>query len=290
MNGNLDILVFNVKSANAIWVSTPNNKNIMYDIGVGRTPEGRVFSPLQYVYQNGVRHLDALVLTHPHGDHVDGIDDLRLFSIGMLTCARQISRDEILAGNSDNAKDWVDAYLSLDRTYSTPVIDAESVYNPQNNGGVKILTFGQRETAVSNLNNRSIVSVMEYLGMKVLIPGDAEPAAFRQLLQDSNFVRAIKGVDVMIVPHHGRESGYCAEIFEHFSPRVCIVSDGEVQETDATPLYSQKATGVKVVNKHTEMLEKGRKCLTTRSDGAMLISFYANEANPNGAFRIETHV
>ena len=290
MNGILDMLIFNVQSANAIWVSTPNNRNIMYDIGVGHTSTGQKFSPLKYLYQKGVRHLDALVLTHPHGDHVDGIDDLRLFSIGMLTCARQISREEILAGNSDSANEWVDAYLSLDRNYSTPVIDAESVYNPQNNGGVRILTFGQQETAVSNLNNRSIVSVLEYLGMKVLIPGDAEPAAFRQLLQDSNFVRALNDIDVMIVPHHGRESGYCSEIFDYFSPRVCIVSDGEAQETDAASLYSQKATGVKVVNKSTGMLEKDRKCLTTRNDGAMLISFYTNEANPNGAFRIETHV
>ena len=290
MNGNLDMLVFNVQSANAIWVSTPNNKNIMYDIGVGHTPTGQEFSPLKYLYQKGIRHLDALVLTHPHGDHVDGIDDLRGFTIGMLTRSRQITREEILAGNSDRASDWVEKYLSLDREYTTPVDNTQSVYNPQNNGGVKISTFGQQETAVCNLNNRSIVSVLEYLGMKILVPGDAEPAAFRQLLQDPSFVEAIKGVNVMIVPHHGRESGYCSDVFDHFQPQVCIVSDGEVQETDATPKYSQRATGVRVLNASTGLIERDRKCLTTRNDGAMLISFYANEDYPNGAFNIRTHV
>lgn len=290
MNGKLDMLIFNVQSANAIWVSTPNNKNIMYDIGVGHTPMGQKFSPLKYLYQKGVRHLDALVLTHPHGDHVDGIDDLRGFTIGMLTRARQISREEILAGNSDGARDWVDKYLSLDREYTTPVDYTQSVYNPQNNGGVKISTFAQQETAVGNLNNRSIVSVLEYLGMKILVPGDAEPAAFRQFLQNPSFVEAIKGVDVMIVPHHGRESGYCPDIFDYFQPQVCIVSDGEVQETDATPNYSSRATGVKVVNRGSGELEKDRKCLTTRNDGAMLLSFYANEQFHAGAFKIETHI
>ena len=127
----------------------------MYDIGVGHTSTGQKFSPLKYLYQKGVHHLDALVLTHPHGDHVDGIDDLRLFSIGMLTCARQISREEILAGNSDSANEWVDAYLALDRNYSTPVVDAESVYNPQNNGGVKILTFGQRDDETNTFAEES---------------------------------------------------------------------------------------------------------------------------------------
>ncbi len=290
MNGKLDMVVFNVQSANCIWISTPNNKNFVFDIGTGTTNYGYEFNPLTYIYNQGVRTIHALVLTHPHSDHVAGIDKLGLFTIGTLYCARNISRGDILNGNMYGAANWVDSYLNLESGYRTPFSWNESPFNPGNNGGVKVQTFSQSTTAISNLNNRSIVSVVEYLGFKVLLPGDAEPAAFRVLMGDALFLEALAGVNVMVVPHHGRESGYCAELFDHFTPQVCVVSDGEVQETDATSKYSAKATGVTVINRDSGQIERNRKCLTTRNDGVMRFSFSINPTSCQGEYTVETHL
>lgn len=290
MNGKMDMVVCNVQSANCIWISTPNNYNFVFDIGTGTTNSGYEFNPLTYIYRQGVRNIDALVLTHPHSDHVAGIDKLGLFTIGKLYCARNISSEEILNGNKPGAATWVNGYLKLESGYRTPFDWSESPFNPGNNGGVKVQTFSQNSTAISNLNNRSIVSVVEYLGFKVLLPGDAEPAAFRVLISNPEFLAALAGVNVMVVPHHGRESGYCAELFDYFTPQVCVVSDGEVQVTDATSKYSAKATGVTVINCDSGQIESNRKCLTTRNDGAMRFSFSINPTSYQGEYTVETHL
>ena len=290
MNGKLHMTVFDIQSANCIWMSTPNNKNFIFDLGVGTTELGYEFNPLTYIYRQGVRSIDALVLTHPHSDHVEGIDKLSLFTVGALYCARNITRDEILDGNTHGSANWVDLYLGYERGYRSPLYWNTSPFNPKNNGGVKVQTFSQSTTAISNLNNRSIVSVIEYLGFKILLPGDAEPTAFRVLMQDGAFCEAVSGVNVLIVPHHGRESGYCAELFDYFTPQVCVVSDGEIQETDATSKYSAKATGVTVINQDSGQIEHSRKCLTTRNDETMRFSFYINPETSQNEFTVKTHM
>lgn len=290
MNGKLHMMVFNVQSANCIWLSTPNNMNFVFDIGIGREASGKVFNPLSYIYRKGVRTIDALVITHPHSDHVEGIDLLQLFSVKTMWYARGLSRRDIIAGNPYGKANWVDIYLRCVAAMQTTVYAWNSPFNPANNGGVDVKTFSQTNTSPSNLNNRSIVSIIQYLGFKIMLPGDAEPAAFGELLQDRQFTAAIKDVTVMVVPHHGRVSGYCGEVFKYFSPMVCVISDGEAQETDATSYYSQRCSGVNVrAGKH--VIQTNRKCLTTRTDGAMLFEFFKENQPPyDNYFTIDTHI
>lgn len=80
-----------------------------------------------------------------------------------------------------------------------------------------------------------------------------------------------------MVSHHGRESGYCVDIFKA-KPRLCIISDGRVQKTDATARYSGHATGWKVHNRNGSESQK-RNCLTTRSDGYVDIKIGKNSNN-----------
>ena len=51
----------------AALVQTDEGKNILIDIG----PDFR-----EQMLRNNVRHLDAILLTHAHRDHVGGLDDI----------------------------------------------------------------------------------------------------------------------------------------------------------------------------------------------------------------------
>jgi beta-lactamase superfamily II metal-dependent hydrolase len=78
----------------------------------------------------------------------------------------------------------------------------------------KMSFFTSSVCNTNNLNNHSIVTILEYASSKIIIPGDNEAASWKELIKDTGFVAAAKNPDVLVAPHHGRQAGYCYELFE----------------------------------------------------------------------------
>ena len=113
--------------------------------------------------------------------------------------------------------------------------------------------------------------------MKVVIPGDNEKGSFDELMGRTSFMNAIENADILLAPHHGRESGYNVDFVNHVNPRLTVVSDGRFCETSANGRYSAKSRGWTVHRRNGMSIE--RKCLTTNSDGEVLVKFGYNDDN-----------
>ena len=103
--------------------------------------------------------------------------------------------------------------------------------------------------------------------MKFLMPGDNESSSWKELLGRQDFVSAIQNTHVLIAPHHGRESGFHAPLFERITPMLTIISDGRVVDTSATSRYSAESKGWVVTRRNGPRTE--RKSVTTRNDGVI---------------------
>ena len=141
------------------------------------------------------------------------------------------------------------------------------VTKPENNGGVSVKTFIPSQAPPGNLNNHSVVTVLEYSGVKILIPGDNEPPSWEELLNQPDFVTAIAGTHVLVASHHGRASGFHSPLFDHFHPLITLISDGRVVDTSATARYTNVTQGWPVSKRNGTRHD--RKCVTTRNDGAI---------------------
>jgi beta-lactamase superfamily II metal-dependent hydrolase len=270
-------IIWDVQHGSAATVVTPNNKYIAIDLGTGSFGSNNTtFSPLLHLKSNfNVSQLHTVILTHPHRDHLDDICNFDALSPQILHRANHLTEDDIRKGNQVSDKNIIDKYLEIDKRYNQPVTDDLHFQNPNNLGGVKIQTFIPYTSATSNINNHSVVTVLTYAGSKMIIPGDNEPSAWKELLKDSSFLAAISGTDIFVAPHHGRESGYCSELFDKISPKLVIVSDGRFTDTSFTNTYSQKASGWKV-HKRNGGTSVQRNCITTRQDGVISVEFTEN--------------
>lgn len=67
---------------------------------------------------------------------------------------------------------------------------------------------------------------------------------------------------MLIASHHGRESGYCAEVFDYCSPSVIVFSDGPIVHATQgmSDAYARHATGI-------QFNGEKRYVLSTRRDG-----------------------
>lgn len=259
---------WDVQHGSATWLRMPNGQSIVIDLGTGSLHNGQgTFSPLNWISRTyGVRRLDALVITHPHKDHIDDIVNAARLNPRVLRRPK-LTATEIRQGNpKDKDSAELAGYLELDKRYSSPAI--ASPLSRGREDGASIRHFTAKKCPPDNLNNRSVVTILEYAGSKLLIPGDNEKPSWDELLDRQDFVEAIRGTDVLVAAHHGREVGYCAQLFDVIRPSLTVISDGPAP-TSATGKYKAVTRGWKTFYRRGG--SERRFCLSTRRDNDVVI-------------------
>ena len=272
------VVFWDVQHGHSTYVKTPNNRHMVVDLGTGDYSGKNIeFSPLRHLkYNYGIQRLDYVVITHPHLDHIDDILNFDLLNPKVFNRPRGLSNDEVMKGVQEKDREKFEKYCEINDRYNT-AIDPDSENNtskPDNWGGLIIQHFTPTSCDHCNFNNHSIVVVIECATTKIVIPGDNEKCSFDELMAKPQFMSAIKDADILLAPHHGRESGYNEGFVNQVKPKLTIVSDGRFCETSANARYASKSSGWTVHKKNGTTEE--RKCLTTNSDGEVFVKFGFN--------------
>ena len=269
------VLFWDVQHGHATYIKTPNNRHIVVDLGTGDYSGNNLeFSPLLHLKNNyGIKQLDYVIITHPHLDHIDDILNFDLLSPKILNRPKQLNNEEVMEGVQEKDREKFEKYCEINNRYNTSISEDsyDNTRNPDNWGGLKIITFTPTSCNHSNFNNHSIITVIEYAYIKIVIPGDNEKCSFEELMSLPSFMSAVKNADILLAPHHGRESGFYVDFVNLVNPRLTVVSDGKYSDTSANGRYSAKSRGWKVHKRSGGSVE--RKCLTTNSDGEVLVKF-----------------
>ncbi len=282
----LELVVWDVQHGSAAFVKTPGGKTFVFDLGVGSYTEGGEFSPLRHLRSKyGITSVDEVVITHPHTDHLDDIWNFELVTPRVLLRPTHLSDTDVSNGNPPSDQGKVDAYLKIHHRYCVPVPAQEEPSAAANNGGVRMDFFVPQGCARSNLNNHSVVCILEYLGVKIVITGDNEQCSWNELLGQPGFVTAVSGKGLFLASHHGRDSGFSSGVFANFTPYLSLVSDGAETDTSAVSRYSAVSTGWSVHHRGSGNDEK-RRCLTTRNDGPISAQVFAE----NGRVHLKVQI
>lgn len=272
--------VWDVQLGLAIHVKAPNGKYIVIDLGTGTYESGNS-SPLRKRMFDNIAYM---IITHPHLDHISDILNFDINSPKILQRAKSLTNEEVMEGVRYCDKAKFEKYCDINDRYNSPVRydDENNTENPDNYGGLEIQTFSTSACDHSNFNNFSIITIFKFSGIKVVVCGDNEKDSFDVLMRRSDFKDAVRYADVLVAPHHGRESAYHSEFVSLVNPRITIISDTTKSDASAVDKYVQKSRGWKVRGEE-------RKCLTTRNDGNITIEF-GESADPNyyGTLHITT--
>ena len=100
----------------------------------------------------------------------------------------------------------------------------------------------------------------------MLFPGDLERAGWLELLKGQDFRAELAGTNVLMASHHGRYSGFCEEVFEHFKPDCVVISDKAKKHStqETVPDYRDV---IRENGAYVRTTGKRRHVLTTRRDG-----------------------
>ncbi|HWL06385.1 MAG TPA: hypothetical protein VNQ99_15865 [Xanthobacteraceae bacterium] len=210
--------------------------------------------------------LDYLFITNADQDHMSDLKGLEQEGIFVDTLFRNptYSGSEMYAIKSISGPVSADAqwYVQACSAYNTPT---NLPFNT-NMGGITARCFFNPYPQFTDTNDLSLVVFIEFVGFKILFPGDLEKAGWQALLQRADFRAALCGTNILVASHHGRESGFCQDVFNWVVPDAVVISDKPIRhETQLMVPDYRRVTRDQGVTVRTTM--KARHVLTTRRDG-----------------------
>ena len=199
----LSIYFIDVGQADSILIQ--NQDKVML-IDAGTNEEGETV--VNYLKNLGITKIDYVIGTHPHEDHIGGLDDvINNFNIGQIYMPK-------IETTTKTFEDVLDAIETKNLTVTAP------------NKGDKI-ELGQAEGEFmtepildeDNLNVSSLVLRLEFGNTSYLFMGDAE----EENEETINWPKT----DVLKVGHHGSSTSSSESFLEQVQPKYAIIMAGK---------------------------------------------------------------
>ena len=230
--GKLRVTAIDVGQGDSTLIQTPSGRTILMD-GGGSSDETsadasdvgiKIVVPLlQYL---GISHLDVLILTHPHGDHVGGLAAvLRALSIGTildgttlpypspayrgfraLVQSRHIPCARAVRGQTLDMGDGV--VLTVLNPPPDPVFGSSAAYGA--------------DTDDATINNYSLSVRLAYGRTRFVLTGDAETDAEGSMLASGLDLAC----DVLHAGHHGAKNATGDDWLSRLAPPMAVISCG----------------------------------------------------------------
>lgn len=203
----LKVHFIDVGQADSILIQQGNNA-MLIDAGNNEDSE----TVKNYIANQGITKLDYVVGTHPHEDHIGGLDYvINNFQIGKIYMPK-------ITSNTKTFEDVVTAIKNkgMQVTASVPG-DSFKL------GEADCKILAPNSASYEDLNNYSIVIKVTYKNNSFMFTGDAEAISETEILNKGFDVKA----DVLKVGHHGSSSSTSDEFLKKVNPKYAVISAGK---------------------------------------------------------------
>lgn len=220
LKNDMEVTMIDVGQGDSILILTPENHALLLDTG----PRSEQFDAgerivLPYLLERGIRHLDALLITHEHQDHIGGaqavLANIPTDWVGVPAVGERLKDEEWQAGLPLGLADNLDR---LSKLQAGDRIELDSGAWLDVLGPEQVLTGTH-----SDQNNNSLVLKLNYLGQSVLLTGDMEQEEMEELVKMGEDFEDT----VFKEPHHGSRFSLDRPWLDAIHPQAVWISVGK---------------------------------------------------------------
>ncbi|HEX3032793.1 MAG TPA: ComEC/Rec2 family competence protein, partial [Bacillota bacterium] len=225
----LQVTFLDVGEGDSIFIRTPGGRSLLIDAGpVQLNREGKVIydagarAVLPFLRSQGVNHLDLVIISHLHRDHVGGLPEV----------VQHIKVDNLLlpplTGDSPEEK----SIRRLALTNQIKLLQGQEGQRVNLDQAVELSILGPWEELISpaqaeadreqRLNNQSLVLQLAYGKHNYLFTGDIDSAVLEKLADNKKLGR----LTLLKLPHHGSGYSLSTSFLEVTRPELGVISVG----------------------------------------------------------------
>lgn len=200
---NLHVYYIDVGQADSILIVNQNHSAL---IDAGNNDDGK--NVVNFIKSKGINKLDYIVGTHPHEDHIGGLDDV----------INNIDVDKIyLPKIQTNTKTYEDVLQAIQNKNKKISSFNKGDKFTIGNANLEVMTDSILDK--NNLNLSSNIIRMEFNGTSFLFTGDAETENEKTIKWQQT--------DILKIGHHGSTTSTSQNFLNQIKPKYAIISVGK---------------------------------------------------------------
>lgn len=208
------IAFLDVGQGDSILIRTENGQNILIDGG----PDKTVLYKLEKYLPWYDRTIDAVILTHPHADHL----------IGLIEVMKRYKVDRVISTGIVHTTPEYLEWLNLIKEKKIPAESFKKGDKLTLDNGASLTSLWPEVSSVGkrveDINNTSLVLLLQTPDAKILLMGDAEEPIEESLIKEQ--LDLIKGVNILKVGHQGSRNGTSEEFLKAAKPKFAVIFAG----------------------------------------------------------------
>jgi competence protein ComEC len=260
-SANLKVHFIDVGQADSMLIQQGSSAML---IDAGNNDDGNTV--VNYIKSQKISNLNNVIGTHPHEDHIGGLD----------TVINSLKIEKIYMPKvSNTTKTFTDVLTAIKNKalkVTTPV--PGSTFKV---GDATVTILAPNGSSYEDLNNNSIVIKLTYGKTSFLLAGDAEEVSENEMLNKGFNLTA----DVLKVGHHGSSSSTSEAFLNKVNPKYAVIMLGK----DNTYGHPHKETMDKLNNKNIKIYRTDINGTVIAASDGKTITFSTKQGtySPTGA-------
>lgn len=245
ITGTFEFTVLKAGQADAIFMQTENNNNIILDCGEKDDGDELV----ELLQEKGISNVEYIFITHFDKDHVGGFPEV----MENVTASNIIVPNYV--GNNDEYEDYLKTVADKNLEITALAEDTSFVLDDV----LFEISVPKKQSYAEGDNDFSLVMSITHGENTFLFAGDAEEGRLPEVL--SEFGRQY---DFLKVPHHGKHNKNTQRFINTVKPKYAVITDSDknpaekktvsLLETAKAEIYSTRDGDVSVVSNGTEIV------------------------------------
>lgn len=206
-NNVLEVHFIDVGQADSILI-TNESQSMLIDAGNNDDSDLVV----EYIKSQGISKLDYVVGTHPHEDHIGGLDAvIDSFDIEKIIMPKQLA----------TTRTFEDVLTSIQK--KNLKVTTPKVGDTYDLGEAEFTILSPNGENYDETNNSSIVLRLQHGNNSFMFTGDAEVPIELEILDSNSDIRS----SVLKAGHHGSSTSSSERFLDAVSPKYAVISVGE---------------------------------------------------------------